>query len=267
MEKAMEINIEEPNISPPVGHADDNQTQETPNPLTIVSTDQSPAEPNGKSTEETANTFEAVPCEVEVTETVTQTEVKSAKIESVRSIEMDAISTADAVIESAPESMTESINNQQETINAGSINIAVNGSENESANGVQQQENIEEAKSTSANKETVENDPNMETQDAESKSKAETSKANPVIGALGLLNQYSSSLSSLSSLDSSTDSSDSDAAGATAKNDDAGSSATSESETDDNESDIDSVSYDSHDSNDNIYESLDVRDYVPPPKS
>lgn len=221
IEKAMETSIAKPNTSPSVVHADENKTKETANTSTIDSTpDQSPVELNGKSTEERVSTSVAVPCEMEVTEHMPQTEMKSVEIESVKSIEMDVISAVDSntLNEAATELVTESTNGQQKAVHEESENIAEKGPEKDSANEVQQQENSEEEKSTSTNKETVDKDTIMETQKSENKSKSEAPKANISIGSLGLLNQYDSSS------DEDEDSSSSD---------DDGASADSESETDD----------------------------------
>lgn len=189
-----------------IGQSVENKTQEiTKNTMIDSSSGQSSTELNDKLIEDLAN--ESIPCEMEVTESRLETE--SVEIETVKSIEMKKLNS---------ETVTEAvqISSQQKDTTEDSQQITDKSPQNEPV----AQQIVEE------NKESIENESNMETQATEGKSKQEKSPANKsigsLLGSLGLLNQYASS--SDEDDDSSSD-------------DDDGASADSESETDDDTGD------------------------------
>lgn len=194
------------NTDASIGQSEENKTQEIAKNETIDSSSgQSSTELNEKLIEDKVN--ESIPCEMEVTET--RLETKSIEIETIKSIDME---------EANSEIVTEAvqINSQQKDTVEESQQITNKSPQKEPF--AQQIEIVEEK----SNKESTENDSNMETKATEGKSKPEKPQANKSIGSLGLLNQYASSS------DDDDDSSSSD---------DDGASADSESETDDDTGD------------------------------
>lgn len=195
------------NTDASIGQSVENKTQEiTKNTMIDSSSGQSSTELNDKLIEDLAN--KSIPCEMEVTESRLETE--SVKIETVKSIEMEKVNS-----ETVTEAVQISSQQTQDTAED-SQQIIDKSPQNEP---VAQQIEIVEEKS---NKESIENESNMETKAIEGKSKPDKSPANKSIGSLGLLNQYASS--SDEDDDSSSD-------------DDDGASADSESETDDDTGD------------------------------